>query len=186
MSKVVKIICILGLLILLFCNIMSFLRIVKLNNEVCHFSDLIFAQQSQLDKYNNYILENIKLREININKLSENIKRVGIPDSDEEYYVLLFPKSGCGSCVTTLSIILTEMSVNPGRVHIVSEVDNLHLKNNLYGGYDNYYVDNNVFKLFPGISNLIFLKIQGKEYKLMTFDVELKQYMPVFLQGVEK
>ncbi len=99
-----------------------------------------------------------------------------------ERYVVMFPASGCGSCLNNICFALEDMEIDKERVHVVFDRVNRHLSDQLKArGYKHLSVDSLLFAGLPDYGDITFVKNSAAGASLMLFDVSYSGFLKMFV-----
>ena len=159
---------------------------VSLHDKLIDTAAMVLKEQNSKNNLKDYVRRNMSLHEAADPDGLYGRFAAGhsLCRDTADHYIVMFPSSGCGSCLSSLCIMLDNMKTDRNRVHIVFDADNKHLSEQLnIVGFKNTSVDSSLFAGMPDFGDIVLLKGNGKRNRFMLFDVPHSEFLKTFLEA---
>ena len=189
-NRFISIVAIIAGIVFVSVNIWLLFIYRKSKSELTKATHVLSMQHIELGEIEDFVRHNIELTNLDESVLVSRIKNILIEKSEtvkpeNEHIVVLAPIASCGSCIEELCLQLIDLQISPQDVVIVSEIENVYLKNQLLGlGYNNFHVSSEIFESLSddhkGTVAIAHVSLVN-QVRMMSFVPQFKRFLPLFL-----
>lgn len=177
---------ILILLICLLCGVIIYdaFRIKKLNEEVIKRTYEIVNVDNEKNTYKRFCIDQFELYH-NLSLFDKGLRKIFPESQDKEDCIfIIFPKLGCGACLTLLCTQMLNLSIDPKSVYIVWELKNKYLEDQIGDNYHNFQVDNAAYfsNYTKGKDYIVIIRKGRNNVEMMNYSLNSDQLLTAFLQ----